>query len=66
MRNKTVGILELYYLYLHFLVIIADKFENDFSNKSEYGRYIAMLGGAFIGVGFFARRKKEKSNEFSY
>jgi hypothetical protein len=25
-----------------------------------------MLGGAFIGVGFFARRKKEKSNEFSY
>lgn len=61
MRNKTLGIVGIILFVIALLLVVADQFEIEFMNKlHEYGRYIAMLGGAFIGVGFFGKNKMKK------
>ncbi len=60
MRNKTIGII---ILIIGLGLSILDDVENNFLSKLyEYRSYIATMGGAFIGVGFFGKKKIEKNN----
>lgn len=61
MKNKTVGIIGIILVVIALFLIVADNFRNEFLNElSEYGKYFAIFGGAFIGVGFFGKKKTEK------
>ncbi len=64
MRNKKLGILGIVLFTIGILsIFINDSIENDFLKKiSEYGKFISILGGGFIGIGFFGKKKTEKNN----
>ena len=59
MKNKNLGIFGIVLFSIGILsIFINDFIESDFLKKiSEYGRYFSILGGAFIGVGFFGKKK---------
>lgn len=64
MKNKNLGIFGIVLFIMGILsIFINDFIENDFLEKiTEYGKFFSILGGAFIGVGFFGKKKTEKNN----
>ncbi|WP_405414825.1 hypothetical protein [Maribacter sp. Asnod1-A12] len=63
MKNKNLGIIGIILFAIGIIsIFINDIVDNDFLKSIDgYGKYISMLGGAFIGVGFFGKKKNEKA-----
>jgi quinol-cytochrome oxidoreductase complex cytochrome b subunit len=61
MKNKNLGIFGIVLFAIGIVsLFINDFIDSDFLKKiSEYGKFFSILGGAFIGVGFFGKKKTE-------
>ncbi|WP_394908078.1 hypothetical protein [uncultured Mesonia sp.] len=64
MRNKKFGVLGIVLFTIGILsIFINDSIESDFLKKiSEFGKFISILGGGLIGIGFFGKKKQKKNN----
>jgi len=63
MKNKTLGIIGLILFVIAIILIFINDFvdNNLLKSLADYGIYIALLGGGFIGIGFFGKKKKHQN-----